>query len=42
LREQMHEASKKETEKYIRKRTGGNEYDGCTDCEHQVLDAGKV
>jgi hypothetical protein len=42
LREQMLEAAKKHSEKCIRERTGGNEYDSCTDCEPKVLDAGKV
>ena len=35
-------APKKQAEKCIRKRTGGNQGDGCTDCEHEILEAGKA
>jgi hypothetical protein len=38
----MHGASKEAGETFVGKRTGGNKCEGCTDCEHQVLDAGKV
>src|ERR1700678_4555121 len=38
----MHEAPTKATENCVRRHTGDNQCDRCTDCEHYVLDTSKA